>query len=245
MGRPGLSGTRLVDRRLPLARRASGDDGATDARGGAASCATAAADDAAPRSCSRRRTSGRTISSTRSASGRSAACTHDLRTTGPAGAAPRLRADACAGSCCATTLRATRSRAPTACWSRCRSRAAIGARRSSRKHIESAGLTPLVAHPERSGADSRRARARASSSPSAWPLQLNATCLLGQPRPGDRGARLAAARRGPLRSSAPTATAWTRPARLDEAFELVRASAWGRRPRCRCFDGTALGLGMR
>lgn len=111
------------------------------------------------------------------------------------------------------------------------------------EHVEAAGLVPLVAHPERTEA----VRARpplASELAERWPLQLNATSLLG--RHGPEAAALAwdLVDAGEAAVVASDGHRLTRPARLDEAYELVGARV-GEEAALELFDGSALGLSAR
>ena len=106
------------------------------------------------------------------------------------------------------------------------------------EHIESAGLTPLVAHPERTE-PIRAEPERAIELAERWPLQLNATSLLGSH--GREIEELAWQLLDAASVVASDGHRLTRPARVDEAFELVRARV-GEEAALPLFDGTALGL---
>jgi protein-tyrosine phosphatase len=108
------------------------------------------------------------------------------------------------------------------------------------EHTEAAGLTPLVAHPERTEAVLERPSLAAELAERGWPLQVNSSSLLGR-----HGAERQALGWQLLRDGAATVVASdghraTRPAQLDEAWELVRADL-GPRAR-RLFDGSVVGL---
>lgn len=106
------------------------------------------------------------------------------------------------------------------------------------EHIERAGLTPLVAHPERTE-PIREEPERALELAERWPLQLNATSLLG--RHGAEIAELAWRLLDVASVVASDGHRLTRPARLDDAFEVVRARV-GEEAALPLFDGSALGV---
>jgi protein-tyrosine phosphatase len=108
------------------------------------------------------------------------------------------------------------------------------------EHVERAGLTPLVAHPERTE-PIRDDPERAFELAERWPLQVNSTSLLGR-----HGAEIEELAWRLLDAGAVAVVAsdghrLTRPPRLDDAFELVRARV-GEDAALSLFDGTALGL---
>jgi protein-tyrosine phosphatase len=108
------------------------------------------------------------------------------------------------------------------------------------EHIERAGLTPLVAHPERT--DPIRERPElAHELAERWPLQVNASSLLG--RHGAEIEELAwrFVENGDAAVVASDGHRLRRPARLDEAYELVRVRV-GEEAALPLFDGSALGL---
>ena len=108
------------------------------------------------------------------------------------------------------------------------------------EHIERAGLTPLVAHPERT--DPIRERPElAHELAERWPLQVNASSLLG--RHGNEIEELAwrFVEAGDVAVVASDGHRLSRPARLDEAYALVRARV-GEDRALPLFDGSALGL---
>ena len=108
------------------------------------------------------------------------------------------------------------------------------------EHVERAGLTPLVAHPERT--DPIRERPElAHELAERWPLQVNASSLLG--RHGDEIEELAwrLVENGEVAVVASDGHRLSRPARLDEAYELVRVRV-GEEAALPLFDGSALGL---
>jgi protein-tyrosine phosphatase len=108
------------------------------------------------------------------------------------------------------------------------------------QHVEDAGLTPLIAHPERTEAVQGRPEL-AHELAERWPLQLNATSLLG--RHGLESEELAwrLIDAGDAAIVASDGHRLKRPARLDEAYELVRARV-GEDAALPLFDGSELGL---
>jgi protein-tyrosine phosphatase len=108
------------------------------------------------------------------------------------------------------------------------------------EHVEHAGLTPLVAHPERTEPILERPEL-AHELAQRWPLQVNATSLLG--RHGAEIEELAwwLVEAGDVAVVASDGHRPARPARLDEAYDLVRARV-GEDRALPLFDGSALGL---
>ena len=108
------------------------------------------------------------------------------------------------------------------------------------EHTEAAGLTPLVAHPERTEAVLERPSLADELAERGWPLQVNSTSLLGRHGPEREALGWQLLRDGLAQVVASDGHRATRPARLDDAWELVRAEL-GAAAR-RLFDGSALGL---
>jgi protein-tyrosine phosphatase len=108
------------------------------------------------------------------------------------------------------------------------------------QHVEDAGLTPLIAHPERTEAVRERPDL-AHELAERWPLQVNATSLLG--RHGVESEELAwrLVDAGDVTVVASDGHRVKRPARLDEAYELVKARV-GEDAAMPLFDGSALGI---
>ena len=108
------------------------------------------------------------------------------------------------------------------------------------EHVERAGLRPLVAHPERTEPIRRRPEL-AHELAQRWPLQVNATSLLG--RHGEESEELAwrLVEAGDAAIVASDGHRLTRPPRVDEAYELVRDRV-GEDRALPLFDGSALGL---
>ena len=111
------------------------------------------------------------------------------------------------------------------------------------EHIEASGFVPLVAHPERT--EAVRARPElAHELAERWPLQVNATSIVG--RHGAEAEELAwrLVEAGDVAVVASDGHRLTRPARIDDAYELVKARV-GEEAALELFDGTALGLSAR
>lgn len=107
------------------------------------------------------------------------------------------------------------------------------------EHVEAAGLRPLIAHPERT-ASVLAEPSLAERLAARWPLQVNASSLLGHhgARPQELGWRLL--EDGHARIVASDGHRLGRPARLDEAYAAVRERL-GDGARA-LFDGSAIGL---
>jgi protein-tyrosine phosphatase len=107
------------------------------------------------------------------------------------------------------------------------------------EHIEAAGLTPLVAHPERTEAVRIDPDLPARLAARGWPLQVNATSLLGRhgAEAEEIGRRLV--EEGLAAAVASDGHRLTRPARLDDAYELVMDRV-GEEAAAPLFDGTAV-----
>ena len=109
------------------------------------------------------------------------------------------------------------------------------------EHIERSGLTPLVAHPERTEPVLERPEL-ARELAERWPLQLNASSLLG--RHGREIEELAWELLDVTSVVASDGHRLARPVRLDQAYELVRERV-GEDAALPLFDGSALGLRNR
>ncbi len=111
------------------------------------------------------------------------------------------------------------------------------------QHVEDAGLVPLVAHPERS--EAVRARPElAHELAERWPLQVNATSILGRHGPESEELAWRLIEAGDAAAVASDGHRLTRPARIDDAYELVRARV-GEEAALPLFDGSALGVNAR
>jgi protein-tyrosine phosphatase len=108
------------------------------------------------------------------------------------------------------------------------------------ERVESAGLTPLIAHPERTEAVLERPALAAELAERGWPLQVNSTSLVGRHGPEREALGWQLLRDGLASVVASDGHRATRPARLDDAWRLVRAEL-GPGAR-RLFDGSTLGL---
>jgi protein-tyrosine phosphatase len=109
------------------------------------------------------------------------------------------------------------------------------------EHVERAGLTPLVAHPERTEPVLERPELGRELA-ERWPLQLNATSLLGW-----HGRQIEELAWELLDVASVVASDGHRPARpprLDDAYELVKTKV-GEEVARPLFDGSALGLSFR
>jgi protein-tyrosine phosphatase len=107
--------------------------------------------------------------------------------------------------------------------------------------IEHAGLTPVVAHPERTEAVLTNPGLADALAERGWPLQVNASSLLGRhtPEMEREGWRLIDDGLAALVASDGHRAA--RPMLLDGAYEHTRARV-GEERALRLFDGTALGV---
>ena len=112
------------------------------------------------------------------------------------------------------------------------------------EHVEAAGLTPLVAHPERTEAVQSSEELVDELAERGWPLQVNSTSIVG--RHGADAAAIAwrLVERGQADVVASDGHRLTRPARIDDAYELVRDRV-GEEAALPLFTGAALGLRSR
>ena len=108
-------------------------------------------------------------------------------------------------------------------------------------HIEAAGLVPLVAHPERTQAVQERPALAVELAGRGWPLQVNATSLLGLHRPEAEVLGWKLVEEGLAKIVASDGHRETRPPRLDEACALA-VERVGEEAALPLFDGTALEL---
>jgi protein-tyrosine phosphatase len=109
--------------------------------------------------------------------------------------------------------------------------------------IEEARLTPVVAHPERTEAVLTNPSLADELAERGWPLQVNASSLLGRhsPEMEREGWRLVEDDLASLVAS--DGHRATRPMLLDGAYGLVRGRV-GEEQASRLFDGSALGLAV-
>ncbi len=107
------------------------------------------------------------------------------------------------------------------------------------EHIEAAGLTPLVAHPERTEAVRADPGLPGRLAEHGWPLQVNATSLLG--RHGEEAEEIGwrLVEDGLAAAVSSDGHRLTRPPRLDDAYELVRRRV-GEEDAAPLFDGSAV-----
>jgi protein-tyrosine phosphatase len=107
------------------------------------------------------------------------------------------------------------------------------------EHIEAAGLLPLIAHPERTEAVRSDPALPGRLAQRGWPLQVNATSLLG--RHGEEAEAIGweLIEIGQAQIVASDGHRLARPARLDDAYELVRGRV-GEEAALELFDGSAL-----
>jgi protein-tyrosine phosphatase len=111
------------------------------------------------------------------------------------------------------------------------------------EHTEASGLTPLIAHPERTEAVLERPSLAAELAGRGWPLQVNSTSLLGRHGAEREALGWQFLREGLAQVVASDGHRATRPARLDDAYELALAELG---PAARSlFDGSALGLSLQ
>lgn len=108
------------------------------------------------------------------------------------------------------------------------------------EHIEAAGLRPLLAHPERTEAVMSDVRV-ADWLAERWPLQVNATSLLGRHGPTAEQLGWGLLERGRAALVASDGHRQTRPPHLDEAFAAARRRL-GETAAVPLFDGSALGV---
>jgi protein-tyrosine phosphatase len=107
------------------------------------------------------------------------------------------------------------------------------------EHIEATGLVALIAHPERTEAVRSDPALSERLAERGWPLQVNATSLLG--RHGEEAEAIGwdLLERGLAQAVASDGHRLTRPARLDDANELVTKRV-GEEAALPLFDGSVL-----
>jgi protein-tyrosine phosphatase len=111
------------------------------------------------------------------------------------------------------------------------------------EYAEGFGLTPVIAHPERSGRVVEAPGSVAAWHERGWLLQLNSTSLLGYHGPDVEATAWTLVERGLADLVGSDGHRVARPPFLDEAYRLVRARLNGREGvAARLFDGRALGL---
>jgi protein-tyrosine phosphatase len=108
------------------------------------------------------------------------------------------------------------------------------------EHVEEEGFTPLIAHPERTEAVLRRPELALELVERDWPLQVNSTSLIGRHGPERQELGWSLLREGLAQVVASDGHRETRPARLDDAWELALSELGP--AAARLFDGSALGI---
>jgi protein-tyrosine phosphatase len=108
------------------------------------------------------------------------------------------------------------------------------------EHVESEGLRPVIAHPERTEAVLDDPAVAEELAARGWTLQVNATSLTGRhgEEPEELGWSLV--ERGLAHVVASDGHRTTRPAHLDEAYRLARKRVG--EEAIALFDGSALGV---
>jgi tyrosine-protein phosphatase YwqE len=106
------------------------------------------------------------------------------------------------------------------------------------EHVAAPGLTPIVAHPERSEHVRERPETVAGLRERGWLIQVNASSLLGAHGPDQEEAAWRLLRRGLADLVASDGHRTSRPPFLDEAHRLARARLGESADAL--FDGTAL-----
>ncbi|TML33150.1 MAG: hypothetical protein E6G24_08510 [Actinobacteria bacterium] len=107
------------------------------------------------------------------------------------------------------------------------------------EHIETAGLVPLVAHPERTEVVRALPELAEELAERAWPLQVNSTSITGRHGPEAEALAWRFIEQGHAKIVASDGHRLTRPARLDDAYELVSARV-GEEAALPLFDGSGL-----
>jgi protein-tyrosine phosphatase len=107
-------------------------------------------------------------------------------------------------------------------------------------HVESAGLRPVIAHPERTEAVLDDPAVADELAARGWTVQVNATSLTGRHGPEIEELGWLFVDTGVAKVVASDGHRTTRPAHLDEAYRLVRSRIGER--AVSLFDGSALGV---
>lgn len=108
------------------------------------------------------------------------------------------------------------------------------------EHAEAHGLTPVIAHPERTEPILDDYEEAVDLAGRGWLLQVNATSLTGRHGPAIERVAWRLVEEGHASLVASDGHRQARPAHLDEAWALVRERVG--REAVRLFDGSALGL---
>jgi len=109
------------------------------------------------------------------------------------------------------------------------------------EHACACGLTPVIAHPERSEDVLAQPALADDLAARGWLLQVNASSLLGRHGPAARELAFALVDRDLASLVASDGHRQARPPHLDEAYDLVVGRVGEARAN-RLFDGSALGL---
>jgi protein-tyrosine phosphatase len=109
------------------------------------------------------------------------------------------------------------------------------------EHTESAGLLPVIAHPERTEAVLSEPQLVHALAERGWPLQVNATSILGRHGPAAEELGWQVLEDVPKALIASDGHRATRPPHLDEAYEAARRRLAEERARA-LVDGSLLGL---
>jgi protein-tyrosine phosphatase len=105
-------------------------------------------------------------------------------------------------------------------------------------HVEAAGLRPVIAHPERTEAVLDDPSIAEELAAQGWSQQVNATSLLGRHGPEPQELAWSLLERGVADVVGSDGHRATRPAHLDEAYELAERRLG--EEALRLFDGSAL-----
>jgi protein-tyrosine phosphatase len=108
------------------------------------------------------------------------------------------------------------------------------------EHVESAGLRPVIAHPERTESVLDNPLVAEELAARGWTLQVNATSLTGRHGPEIEALGWSLVERGVASVVASDGHRTTRPAHLDEACQLARERVGD--AAISLFDGSALGV---
>jgi protein-tyrosine phosphatase len=108
------------------------------------------------------------------------------------------------------------------------------------EHVESAGLRPVIAHPERTESVLDDPSVAVELAANGWTLQVNATSLIGRHGPAPEELGWSFVERGIATIVGSDGHRTTRPAHLDDAYRLARERLGER--AIGLFDGSALGF---
>jgi protein-tyrosine phosphatase len=111
------------------------------------------------------------------------------------------------------------------------------------EHVESAGLRPVIAHPERTEAVFDDPSIAARLAERGWALQVNATSLTGRHGPAPEHLGWSFVERGLATVVASDGHRTTRPPHLDDAYRVAHERLGD--AALSLFDGSALGVGAR